>query len=134
MKIIVLLPLVAILTGCLQSHQPVSTIPMIQGELKHFGMPPWQLVNYDNEKLLHGAMVVVDNELVKEEKTVYINEKSQFTYKDGTRITSGSGNYLYWNNNGQIITKNLKVIPKDMVFSVAGRPMRSNEPIKLKNK
>lgn len=122
-----------VLAGCNLGAEGVSPTPMLKGNIKHFGMPPWQVVTYDNEKVTHGILVAVDGSIKPEEKTVYISKKSQFVYKDGTKIRNSQGNYLYWNENGKIINHKLVEIPKEMIFTVNGLPIDNKATLKLKN-
>lgn len=128
--IVALVSLTLALSGCGEEVNTVNNYPMITGE---FEGGPWQIVTYGDDKIYHEKVVLGDEGVSTQSYTVYINNKSQFIYLDGTPITTYEGHKIYWNNDGQIINRYSQVIPEDQIFVVNDKPMPINTAIRLRD-
>lgn len=118
------------LPGCTERQQAVSNIPMIDRRLSG---ERWQLITYQKEKITHETAVLENGKIIVKTEAVYVDKKSQFVYQNGKPITTYNGEYIYWNRDGQIINKHLKVISEDQVFIVNGKPMKSHSAMRLRD-
>lgn len=126
------------LSGCEQRVSEGVATPMITADYLDFGIgePPWQVVTYDGDKveiIVSYLKEEGDLKLTNENRSVYVNEKSQFVLKDGSRITAYTGNFIYWNKDGYIINRELQIMPKPLVFTVNSRPMQEGTPMMLRH-
>jgi hypothetical protein len=128
--ILILTITVFALTACEKQRQGVSKYPMI---LEDLGSGPWQIVTYEDEKVFHETIALDGRSVAVRSESVYISNKSQFIYRDGTPITTYDGKYLYWNKDGLVINRLIEVIPEDQVFVVNGKPMQVMTAMKLRD-
>jgi hypothetical protein len=129
-KAIVGLTLISnLLNGCGdQSPQTVSNIPMVDAQL---GEGPWQVVTYDGSRITRDSVALDGGEIVIRSSSVYVNKESQFTLRDGTPIKVFTGDSIYWNKDGDIITKKFQKVPEYLVFSLDGKPLKENTALTL---
>jgi len=118
------------LLGCEESSQGISQYPMISDDL---GNGPWQIVTYDGEKVYHETIALDGRGVAVRSESVYISNKSQFIYRDGTPITTYDGKYLYWNKDGLVINRLIQAVPEDQVFVVNGKPMHVGTAMQLRD-
>lgn len=129
-KLILTVVITTFLAGCKAQQSGVSQIPLIDESL---GEGPWQVVTYDNRKVFHETLALDGKTVTTRSETVYVSNKSQFVYRDGTPIQTHDGKYLYWNKDGWIINRFLQVVPEDQVFVVEGKPMPIRTAMKLRD-
>jgi hypothetical protein len=122
--------LLSMLLGCKEAPKGISHYPLITEDM---GAGPWQVVTYSGEKIIHETIQLDGRSVVVRSESVYISNKSQFVYRDGSPITNYKGEYLYWNVDGQVINRELKIISEDQVFIVGGKPMKPNTPIQIRD-
>lgn len=118
------------LAGCDKEMQGVSQYPMISDDL---GNGPWQIVTYEGEKVYHETIALDGRDVAVRSESVYISNKSQFIYRDGTPITTYDGKYLYWNKDGLVINRLIQAVPEDQVFVINGKPMHVGTAMKLRD-
>lgn len=119
-----------LLAGCGDEPRGVSQYPMISPD---FGEGPWQVVTYQGDKILHETVALDNGHVVVRSESVYINNSSQFVYRDNTPIRAYDGGRLYWNRDGWVINRRLQIVPEDRIFVVNGRPMQPGTPMKLRD-
>lgn len=122
--------LILILPGCKEAPKGISHYPLITADM---GAGPWQVVTYSDEKIIHETIQLDGRSVVVRSESVYISNKSQFVYRDGSPITNYKGQFIYWNIDGQVINKDLELVSEDQLFVVGGKPMRPNTPIRLRD-
>lgn len=129
MKVIFFALFFALIAGCQDNSPQVSAYPMINEGL---GEGPWQVVTYEGDKVLHETINLDGASIVVRSESVYVDSKSQFVYRDGTPVKTYDGASVYWNNAGQIINRELQVIPEDQLFVVNKRPMARNMALRVR--
>jgi hypothetical protein len=122
--------LVLLLPGCAEPVQPASFIPMVK---KPSGQGPWQVVTYDNERIIHDDVKLLDGRIEQTAQTVYIAHNSQYVYKNGDPIVTYANDTLYWHSHGEIVNQAMKVIPEFAVFKVKDNPMPRHTAMMLKH-
>lgn len=124
-----LLCLATILVGCgNDSPEPTSHRRMVDARL---GEGPWQVVTYDGQRVTRDTVVLDDDEVVIRTSSVYVNNESQFTLRDGTPIKIFTGDDIFWNSEGDVITRKLQQVPEYLVFSLEGKPLPENAALTL---
>lgn len=105
-------------------------MPLINESL---GDGPWQVVTYDDKKVTHETLALDGKSVTTRSETVYVSNKSQFVYRDGTPIQTHDGKYIYWNKDGWVINRHLQIVREDQVFVVEGKPMQVRTAMKLRD-
>lgn len=85
---------------------------------------PWPVESYEGDSVQFEQVSLNENHTVeKKTSTVYISAKSQFVFRDGTPIKTVQGDSLFWNDAGHVITRELKRIPENTVFTLHDKPL-----------
>lgn len=111
-----------------QKNTSVSNVRMVNASM---GEGPWQVVTYKGDRVTRDTVVLDDGEVSIRSASVYVNNKSQFVLMDGTPITIFTGDKIYWNAEGQVITSKMKRVQEYLVFSVNGDPVAKNTALTL---
>lgn len=111
-----------------QQNGTVSNVRMVNGSM---GEGPWQVVTYKGDRVTRDTVVLDEGEVVIRSASVYVNNKSQFVLMDGTPITIFTGDKIYWNAEGHVITSKMKKVPEYLVFSVNGEPVAKDTALTL---
>jgi len=119
-----------LVAGCKSENKGVSQMPLISKDL---GVGPWQVVTYDDKKIYHETLALDGRSVTTRSESVYINNSSQFVYRDGTPILTYDGKYIYWNKDGWVINRHLQIVREDQVFVVEGKPMPVRTAMKLRD-
>lgn len=119
-----------LLPGCGNDRPGISRYRMINTAI---GIGPWQIVTYEGDKVYHETIALEGGGVVVQSRSVYVSSKSQFIYKDGTPITTYDGKYLYWNDEGWVINRNIEIVSEEQVFIVNGKPMPPQTAMRLRD-
>lgn len=126
-----LLYLVTLLVGCGDdAPETTSHLRMVDERL---GEGPWQVVTYDGKRVTRDTVALDGGDVVIRSSSVYVNKESQFTLRDGTPIKIFTGDEIYWNSEGDVITRKLQRVPEYLVFSLEGRPLPENTALTLQD-
>lgn len=124
-----MLCLTAVLAGCgNDAAEPTSQLRMVDERL---GEGPWQVVTYDGKRVTRDTVALDGGDVVVRSSSVYVNKESQFTLRDGTPIKIFTGDEIYWNSEGNVITRKLQRVPEYLVFSLEGKPLPENTALTL---
>ena len=124
-----LICLTTLVLGCgREDVKSVSQLKMVDSRL---GEGPWLVVTYDGQKVTRDTVALDNGEVVVRSASVYVNKESQFILRDGTPIRIFTGDNIFWNADGYVITAKLQKVPEDFVFSVNGGPMKKNTAMTL---
>lgn len=124
-----LLCLVTLLVGCGNDiPEPTTHLRMVDERL---GEGPWQVVTYDGKRVTRDTVALDGGNVVIRTSSVYVNKESQFTLRDGTPIKIFTGDDIFWNSEGDIITRKLQKVPEYLVFSLEGKPLPENTALTL---
>jgi len=112
---------ILLLIGCSEGLPPGYDVP---AEVpKHLGDGPWQVISYEGESIIKEVVELQDGQFFTLKRSVYLDDRSRFVFKDGNPILSPRGLEMYWNENGNIIDENLNLVYEDEVFVVSGKPL-----------
>lgn len=118
-----------VLSSCSQKDPvSMSNMRMIPESL---GQGPWRLVTYSGERVTRDTVMLDGGEVVIRSSSVYVSKDSQFVLMDGKPITIFTGDHIFWNADGHVITSQLYKVPESIVFSVNGDPMPNNTALTL---
>lgn len=124
-----LLYLVMLLVGCGDdAPETTSHLRMVDERL---GEGPWQVVTYDGKRVTRDTVALDGDDVVVRSSSVYVNKDSQFTLRDGTPIKIFTGDEIYWNSEGDVITRKLQRVPEYLVFSLEGKPLPEKTALTL---
>lgn len=124
-----LLIFAALIVGCgNDSAQTNSHLRMVDERL---GEGPWQVVTYDGKRVTRDTVALDAGDVVIRTSSVYVNSDSQFILRDGTPIKIFTGDEIYWNSEGDVVTRKLQRVPEYLVFSLEGKPLPENTALTL---
>ncbi len=128
-NIILLCVITTILAACgEQKTTMVSNVRMINASM---GEGPWLVVTYKGDRVTRDTVALDEGEITIRSSSVYVNNKSQFVLMDGTPIKIFTGDSIYWNAAGEVITSKMSRVPEYLVFSVNGGPVAKNTALTL---
>lgn len=96
------------------------------------GDGPWQIWTYDEQPVHWETVEYLGKKLYKRAYSVYVDVNGRFIFNDSKPIKTFKGESLYWASNGEIITDHRRVIPREQVFSLNGKPISPEQPLLLK--
>jgi hypothetical protein len=119
--------ILTLVIGCSDKGGYVSNLPML-ANLDYDNKRIWLVTDYNSKPITHYTVEFENSRVKTKSNQVYVNQHSQFVMKDGTPITDFEGNYLYWNEQGYVINKHIKVIDKARLFRLSKSKVSNNTP------
>lgn len=119
----------AFLTACSKEHElsKISMHPPLVGG------GPWQVITYQEERVEREVVKFENGEVYSVAKAVYMDSNGRFVFKDGEPIQTISGDDIYWNSQGLLITSRGRLISKSRYFSINGVPAEDNEALMFRD-
>jgi hypothetical protein len=114
----------------LQSCSDQTTLSLVPMPLPK-GDAPWQVISAQELRIYREVINFNDGLITIDERALYVTVSGQFVFRNGDPITYLS-QYLYWNEQGQIISSTHNKIRPSAVFKIKGKPMPDNTKMILR--
>lgn len=96
---------------------------------------PFQVITYDERPVERELIEHFDGENISITKSVYLSRRGQFIFKNEAPVTLWSGEHLYLNSDGQIVSDGSpnRIVGESEVFSQDGKPVPDGTALTILN-